>query len=301
MTVKQPNRIAAEDLEGYQRWSIPEMEGRGNIIPSAEKEKRAQLAAQQKQSRERIEDVDSAEVDLQPITAEKLQEITEAAEKDGYEHGRQQGYNDGYEEGRRQGAEDMREQLRQQQQRLEAVADALLTPLAPQDDAIEHALLDMVATLTRSLVKRELLADSGHILTLVQEAIAALPIGAKNLTVHLNPDDLALVEAFAEERQKDWRFIGDPQLLPGGCRVETRESLVDFSVEQRLQSLLTQFESKQLGGGEDSFEEPLARGNEEPLAGEIEEPLTGEIEEPLTVGIEKPSEELGGDPESPND
>ena len=99
-------------------------------------------------------------------------------------------------------------------------------------------------------MRRELLTDSGHILSVVKDAIAALPVGSKNISLHLNPDDLVLVENYASDLQKDWAFIGDANLLPGGCRVETKESLVDFTVETRMQHLLEEFEGKQLAAEE---------------------------------------------------
>lgn len=261
MTLKQPNRIPAEELDNISTWALPEIDSAGNIISTAEKEERERQREEQRRASEVVEEVevDAGQMSFEPITAQQLQEITETAEKEGYEQGHQQGYQagqaEGYKAGQTQGAADMRAQLQAEQQRLQAIADALMKPIAPQDSAIEKALLDIVCILTRSLVKRELLTDSGHILSVVQEAVAALPVGAKNLTIHLNPDDLVLIEAFAEERQKDWQFVGDSNLLPGGCRIETRESLVDHTVEQRMEALLSQFVSKQLASGEEQFAE----------------------------------------------
>jgi len=250
MTLKLPNRIPAEMLDNISTWALPEIDSAGNVVSTAEKEERERQLEQQRRASEVVEEVDAEQMNFEPITAQQLQEITETAEKEGYDQGHQQGYQaghtEGYKAGQAQGAAEMREQLQAQQQRLQAVADALMKPIAPQDDAIEKALLDIVCTLTRSLVKRELLTDSGHILSVVQEAVAALPVGAKSLTLHLNPDDLVLIEDFAEEQQKDWQFIGDSNLLPGGCRIETRESLVDHSIEQRMETLLNQFVGKQL-------------------------------------------------------
>ena len=255
MSQKLPNRIPSEELESVNSWLLPEIDADGNVLPSAEKEARDRELEQHRRETEVVEELDSEQLTLEPFTAQQLQEMTEAAEKEGYEQGHQEGYRDGqaegYKVGQQQGAEEVRQQLLAEQQRLSQIADALLQPLAPQDEAIEQSLLDIVCTLARSVIKRELYTESNHILTLVQEAVAALPVGAKNLKVVLNPDDLALVESFAEERQKDWQFMGDAELLPGGCRIETSESLVDFSVENRMESLLQQFVNKQLAGADD--------------------------------------------------
>ena len=144
----------------------------------------------------------------------------------------------------------MRQQLTEETERLTMVANTLHHPLEVQDDALEFLLLQTVKKLATALVRRELQTDSGHILSVVKEAVAALPVGSKNLSLYLNPDDLALVENYAEEQKKDWTFVGDAELLPGGCRLETKESLVDFSVETHMQTLLQEFESKQLAAEE---------------------------------------------------
>jgi hypothetical protein len=100
--------------------------------------------------------------------------------------------------------------------------------------------------LTRKIVKRELQIDSGDILNVVKQAVAALPVGAKNLRLTLNPDDLAMIESYAEEKQLGWQFYGDADLTPGGCHIETEESQVDFSVESQMEALLEQFLTRQL-------------------------------------------------------
>jgi flagellar assembly protein FliH len=131
----------------------------------------------------------------------------------------------------------------------------LLDPLHAQDNDIENMLMDAICTLAQSVVERELLTDSSHILELVKSAVEALPVGSKNIRITLNPDDLAVVEAYAEEQQLGWTFIGDTQLQPGGCRVETPESRVDFSVSTRLKAVLEQFLTGQLAN-----EAPAADG-----------------------------------------
>ena len=250
MALKHSNRIPAEELEACHTWRLPDIDAGGNIVPSAQKQARDQHRAEQRAQAEIIEDIDGDAVDYAPMTAQQLQEITEAAEKEGYTQGHEKGYQagqaEGYQTGLAQGAEDLRQQLEQQQQRLGQIADNLLQPLQAQDDTLEKVLVDLVCDLSQAVIKRELLTDSTHVLELVQAALAALPTGTNNFKLYLNPDDLALVEAFAEERQKDWQFQGDTDLLPGGCRIESQESLVDFSVEHRMAVLFDQFINKQL-------------------------------------------------------
>lgn len=251
MEKKLPNRIAAEDVGEYRSWRVPLINDNGTVMPSAEKEARERKAQDMKRQGESIEDVDMpGATPKKGMTAQEMQEIIEAAEKDGFAQGHQEGFDkgmaEGYEAGQQKGLMEMRQQLVAEQQRFQKLVQALLNPIAEQDNDLEKLLLDVICTLTESVVQRELIMDSSHIVTLVKAAVNALPVGSKNLRVCLNPDDLAAVETYAEEQQLNWQFVGDEQLAPGGCRIETSESRVDFSVEKRLQTVLTQFVNKQL-------------------------------------------------------
>ena len=190
-----------------------------------------------------------------------MQNIFDEAEKDGFAQGHiegvEQGKSDGFEAGRQQGLMEMRAQLTLEQQRFHNLANALLNPLTAQDNDVENMLLEVICSLTQSVIQRELVTDSSHILELVKAAVDALPIGSKNIRVSLNPDDLVAIETYAAEQQLEWKFFGDTQLQPGGCKIETPESRVDFSVSQRLQTVLEQFLTGQLAqedGADDSEE-----------------------------------------------
>lgn len=270
MTSKKPvNRIPEADIADYRRWKLPPIDDRGLALPSAERELAEREASERKKQGERVEDVDYQGAIKSGMSARELADIVENAEKEGFEQGRQAGYEkgraEGYEAGQEQGRIEKRQELTAEQQRFEHLSQSLLDPLADQEEQIEHMLLDMVCQLSRSVVERELMTDSSHILTLVKAAVAALPRGATNLRLYLNPDDLALVETYAEEQQLNWRFLGDDSLLPGGCRVETRESRVDFSVEHRLRQQLEAFVNRQLGGTDESVGLEAEAGLSEPI------------------------------------
>lgn len=259
-----PNRIPAEAIDQATTWVLPPVADNGRVLSSAEKEARERRERLLRREQEKIETVEMPAQEQVPqvgMTAEEMQAIFDAAEKDGFEQGQRDGFakgqTEGYEAGRQQGLKEMRAQLVAEQQRFQALANALLEPVNAQDNDLEMMLLDVICTLTQSVVQREVQTDSSNILELVRNAIAALPVGSKNIRVCLNPDDLAAVEAYAAEQQLDWRFLGDSQLLPGGCRIETPESRVDFSVSSRLQTLLEQFVNKHLAGSGDEDDNAL--------------------------------------------
>jgi len=263
---KLANRIPAEDLEAYKAWVLPPIGGdHKRVLPSAQREASERRAEQQKRRGEKVEDVDY-QGKQSGLSAEALQSIVDEAEKEGRERGYQagfeQGRSEGYEVGEKQGRDEMRQKLAAEQQRFQHLVQSLRQPLEEQDQALEKLLLDTVCALTSSLVKRELFTDSSHILAEVRAAVAALPAGPEQVRIFLNPDDLALVETYAEEQGLDWQFMGDEQLLPGGCRVETAQSQVDFSVEQQLAQQREAFVNRPLGQGDLGQASPSSSGEQ---------------------------------------
>lgn len=261
------SRIPAETVANVQTWMLPPITDNGRVLSSAEKEAKERRDALLKRNKESIQTVEMpAPATNVGMTAQEMQAIFDEAEKEGFEQGHKEGFAkgnaEGYEAGRQQGLMEMRAQLVAEQQRFQKLTHALLNPLAEQDGDIEHLLLDVICTLTQSVVQRELLTDSSQILALVKQAVDVLPIGSKNIRVCLNPDDLAAVETYAEEQQLEWKFFGDVKLQPGGCRIETPESRVDFSASSRLQTVLEQFITKQLASGEalDEEDQPFDEG-----------------------------------------
>jgi len=246
----QGKLIPAEEAQDVKPYQLPVIDDQGRVLPSAEKETRDRLEAERLREQEKIEDVDLPLENRAGFSAQELQEIFDAAERDGFAQGEKAGYEkgmaDGYAAGQQQGLMEMRQHLLAEQTRFQKLVQSLLHPLEEQDAAIEQMLLETICTLTQAMVERELLTDSGDMIALVQKAVAALPVGSEHLRIYLNPEDLAAVETYARELQLDWTFIADAQLDKGGCRVETSESRVDFSVAKRLEQLLKDFVNKRL-------------------------------------------------------
>ncbi len=256
MSTLKPGFIPAEEVSGAERWTLPLMESKSPRVTSALKERQERLRLEKERANEVIEDVVVDDVAMTPMTAEQLQAITDAAEKDGYAQGHKKGLaagkEEGYRAGQQQGLQETKASLTKQQQRFEQMADNLFEPLAAQDDALEQSLLATVVSLAGSIVKRELFADSSHILSLVQEAIAALPVGEGHISVALNPEDMEIVEQYIAEQPhstKKWALVPNASVMPGGCLVESDTSLVDYTVEKRLEQVLIEYSQKQLAAG----------------------------------------------------
>lgn len=243
---KLVNRIPFEEIETAKVWTLPSLSnGKTKVVPSVKKQNAREETAK-KAGQEIIEEI--SQPALKPLTAEQLQQITEQAEKEGREHGYQEGLQKGLAEGEKKGLlkgeqkayGETKAALEDQTRRFQQIADALLQPLVTQSTKLENIILDMAVNIARHLLSRELTEDPSSLFHLVERAVNVLPAGAKNIRIYLNPDDVELAhEAFAN-MGRNWTFFSDAKMARGGCRVETDQSLVDYSVEQRLKQMLEQ-------------------------------------------------------------
>src|SRR5690554_334033 len=242
------DRIPAEELTAYERWELPVMDGAG--------------AEAQSPSEAAIEELEGVEV--QPLTAQDLEEIRQAAwsegheegfqlgqqegheqglksgHEEGYQQGLEQGLAQGLEEGRRQGEEAKRAEIDASLQRLEQVTLELMEPIRQQRDDAEQALLNLALAVARTVIRREVSLDTSHIAQVVTEAIDSLPRGSDRIKLIVSPQDAPLVRQMVERQQENWTVIESADLLPGGCKVETSVSLVDYTVEKRFQLAVQQ-------------------------------------------------------------
>ena len=116
-------------------------------------------------------------------------------------------------------------------------------PLVGQEQELRKVLLDTVTQIARAVIRAELVQQPEHIVRVVDEALAALTLGARHVRVYVSPGDRELLEDFGAGEAVPTLLV-DPALAPGDCRVESAESLVDFTVSSRFAAIIGQF----LGG-----------------------------------------------------
>ncbi len=261
MTSESNQKFSEKELHDCKNWQYPDV-SETNYAPSSQKEnltkkhkeipkKSDKTVVKSGETVEIIEDLVSA------ITAEQLQEITDAAEKEGFDSGYENGYEKGLEqgvqegrekghsEGYQQGLDDAKKLITAQCEQLQHVIDALLIPLETEQQQLQDMILNMVSELTRAVVLRELKHDSSHITQLVDDALNTIPVGADKFSLYLNAQDVAIVEEHLEyfqyHQEKSLQLHIDDELLPGGCRLETKQTVVDYTVEQRLKKVIDGF------------------------------------------------------------
>jgi flagellar assembly protein FliH len=130
--------------------------------------------------------------------------------------------------------------LHAQVARLEASLDTLGQPLAQVNAEVEHQLLSLAMTIARQLVRRELKIDPAQVIAIIRETVTLLPASARDVRVHLHPDDAAVVRErlAATTSDRAWSIVEDPVMTRGGCKVMTDTALIDARVETRLNEVI---------------------------------------------------------------
>ena len=275
--------ITNENSEAVHAWLLPELVSERLIKNESANAQRsgfhrnaADLSAESKARR--------PVVDRRAMTEAGLQALTEETKQQAFTEGRAEGYNAGYSEGEKRAKDVAKTILEQQQSVLHQLIQSISQPIDHQRAELQHALTLLIADIAQQLCLRELKSDNSTIRQVVEEAIAALPIGEKHVQVFLHPDDLAVLQSIPDFIKSHWQLQADAKLQLGDCRVESEHSLVDFRRSQRMQSIL-----------EAGFDMPAAQSEEKTDGTQIENA-------PESVQDDSPAPDAqGGDPDTPPD
>jgi flagellar assembly protein FliH len=165
-------------------------------------------------------------------------------------------YREAFEQGLTEGREAGRGEVRAQVEKLAGMFYDLAKPFEVLDADVERELLTLAMALARQIIRRELKTDPTQIIAVIREAIAALPVAARDVRVHLHPEDAAVMRQnlAPTESERAWTLIEDPVMARGGCQIKTTTSRIDARLETRLAAILselmgTERDTSQIRGG----------------------------------------------------
>ena len=252
--MQNKKRIPVSENVAYTHWEMPDLTGVKRRI------------AQRLTELQEQEDLLAEEGVKEPVLPnhEEIEALKEQARQEGYAAGFAEGSHAGHEDGRalgyqegektgqetgfqagyQRGLDQAEQEIDQQLARLQSLIEQLQGPLAALDHEVENALLSLVDLVCRAILRREIKIDRSYLSEVLQEAVAALPVGHQRLRIFLNPEDLNLVEAACENLLEEYRLVGDPEVTLGGVKIETLQSLVDSTLENRYKKII----EKLLGG-----------------------------------------------------
>lgn len=216
--------ISKKSTDKYQRWDLPMVEDISGAVANAKGDRSPGL-----------------------MTAEQIERIQKQAYKEAYEAG--------FSKGREEGMTSGKAEIVRNGQLLDNLLQSLAQPFERLDNDVLQQLVSLSAAITRQLVRRELKIDATQIVGVVQEALAVLPVGSRDVKVCLHPDDLQVMrETFANnEAERSWVLAADPGLSRGDCRILTETSLIDATLDRRLSAI-----TSQLLGGEREADKDLS-------------------------------------------
>lgn len=151
-------------------------------------------------------------------------------------------HREAYDQGLKEGREAGRAEVKAQVERLAGMFYDLAKPFEALDAQVEQELVMLAIALARQLVRRELKSDPTQIIGIIRQAIAALPVAAREVRVHLHPEDAAVVREHLAptESERAWAIVEDPVMARGGCQVTSQTSRIDMRLETRLGAILSE-------------------------------------------------------------
>ncbi|MFH0910032.1 MAG: FliH/SctL family protein [Planctomycetota bacterium] len=177
---------------------------------------------------------------------QEAKEIESAAQKEGRDHGYREGFAQGEAEGRAEGERAAREEIMSQTQTLASTLEALLSELSEERLELRNgAEIDLVAlalAVARRVVKRAIRLDGAVVLENVRAAID-LTVDRRDVTLRVNPADLAAVEAHLPELHRAFHDLArvslqaDEDVERGGVRSSTREGEVDLRIAEQIRAI----------------------------------------------------------------
>ncbi len=103
-------------------------------------------------------------------------------------------------------------------------------------------MLRLVMAVAEQIVRRTIEVDKNTILTIIENALQA-SVRADTYRIRVSPDDLKLVTKqkplflASISGLKNLSFEADPEIPPGGCRVDSELGEVDATIETQLDAI----------------------------------------------------------------
>ncbi|WP_129644821.1 flagellar assembly protein FliH [Peristeroidobacter agariperforans] len=195
-------------------------------------------------SRYELPSISSMQAAVQGRRPGKTVQELEDLEQRTYEEAFAKGQAEGRAQGLAAAEREMRPQIEQLQarvQRLDTIINSLARPLDELDPEVEDQLLQLALTIGRHLVRRELRIDPSQVIAIIRETVALLPASARDVRVHLHPEDAAVVreKLAAPVGERAWTIAEDPVMGRGGCRVTTETAHIDARLDTRIGSVIS--------------------------------------------------------------
>lgn len=201
----------------YRRWEPPRFDA-----PEPEPEPVAEAEPTPPPPAEPPPEATPPEPTFKLPTADDIERIHDAAHKDGYAAG--------YEEGTARG--------RMEALQIHTLVENLDTALKQIDQDVAEEIVALAMEIAGQMVKRSLASHPENIVDLVREALQQLP--QARARIHVHPDDAALLRDYLGEQisHHEHRIHEDDTLTRGGCTIEAEGATIDATVQTRWRRIM---------------------------------------------------------------
>jgi len=171
---------------------------------------------------------DVGHVARQAHTDAELEAIEQQARAKGYEVGRWEGLDAGH------------QTLQEGAQRLAQLYDEAAHPFRQITENVESELAKLAAAIAKEIVRQELKIQPELILEAVNQACSVLSASAREVDVHLHPDDVAIVKDGLKDDPpaQHWRVIEDRSLARGDCQINSSAEFIDATLQTRIDAMV---------------------------------------------------------------
>ena len=199
--------VPREEIDGVSAWQFSAMDGEDDQPPEA-------LAPE-----------------ADPMDHSAVQEAIEAAYREGYATG----HETGTQETHKALEAELKRATDETAVRMGELLHSMTDQLLSSEQTIARQMLDLACELARQVVRQELKTNTRHLRAVIGEAIEMMVDDGLPAAVHMNPDDLAAMQAALLETlgENAPEFIADPTITPGGCLVKSPSTTVDATIEKR--------------------------------------------------------------------
>lgn len=179
------------------------------------------------------------------------------AAAEGKSDGHQQGYAQGLEAGRQSGHAQALEEHRRQ---FTEAFTALTAAATGIDDARRELEADalsevihLAVTIARRVTRRQAAIDPGVLADNLKDAMT-LAVHCADPRIAVNPGQKATLEALLPQLQLQWpalrhvQMLEDPAVAPGGCRIYSRQGMVDADLDGQIDRIVADLLPQRDGG-----------------------------------------------------
>lgn len=225
--------IPREELSEFQRWQFNSLL-EGEAFQQAGAVAADTLPSLDSLPANTLPEPDLPVVEPEPVAEESVLPFPTAEEIEAIE---QQAREEGFQSGLLAGRMAAENEINRLRVLLSGVADACQAA----EVQLASDVLDLALTVARQLVRDELSLDRTLMLPAIREAISGLPPVKAPARLVLNPEDLTAISSLlaGDLPSEYWRFVPDPSLSSGSCRIESAVSSVNLGMAERWLNILS--------------------------------------------------------------